>query len=156
MRILANGKEHVIADIWSFCGYLSKNNGYVAVNLPETIWLSTDSVCLCVFWVRSQCFSIHDPIAIALDILSLLHSSYSYSHEHKMHTQAETHTNTHQPTALVNDLNCIKCPDSSFSQVMPQAGGQAVMSLCFLPDNFKLKRQPHSWESNELTHVHTG
>lgn len=31
----------------------------------------------CVFWVRFQCFSIYDPVAFALDILPLLHSSYT-------------------------------------------------------------------------------
>lgn len=59
-------------------------------------------VCACVFWVRSQCFSIYDLVTIALDILSLLQ---------KLLTSTSTHTstNTHKhPTTLVNDLRWIK------------------------------------------------
>lgn len=98
---------------------------------------------MCVFWVGSQCFSIYDPVAIASDILSLLHSSYTHTH---------THVETH-PTTLVNDLSCIECPRSCFSQVMQQAGCQIHILRLFFLTTATSDSHTQLTEYRKLTHI---
>lgn len=95
--------------------------------MPETICFATDSqyVYEC-FWVF-QYFSMYDLVTLALDILSLLHSSYTHGCEHKCQEKYKyKHTHTNTAPAACEWFKPYHMSTSSFSDVMLQRAGRQV------------------------------
>lgn len=141
--------HRVLLHMWSLQSYLSKHNAQMLVSicLKPSAFPLTHSTSMSVFWVF-QYFSIYDLVTLALDILSLLHSSYTHGCEHKCQEKYK-HTQTPHPLP-VNDLNPITCrPPVSVTWCYSEQDAKFPFLHIYLYEWLS-----HRWQSNEHLHAY--
>jgi len=115
----------------------------------------TKNVCACFLSQVPVFFHILPcPCCFRYPVIVTQHDYTAWLHT-STNSYKSINTDKHS-TTLVNDLSCIKCHRSNFSQVMPQAERQVHISLSILPNN-RYKWLTHSWQSMKTrTHLQTG